>query len=182
MKPLSPFTYSRRHKRRTLLLVGLVAATTLGVCVMVRLLGFAVEQYETSLRYLTRVSEVTALGGALDPGVVAQIRAHPDVARAFPKKDLAISVPLNTSGGFPVFAVSEADLPFLMDACELRLKEGRLFAARASEILLSEEIAAVLGLQIGDPVGRAIDKVYHESIPTTVVLVGILESDPAERT
>ena len=34
MNPLSPFTYYRRHKRRALLLVGLIAALTLGVHMM----------------------------------------------------------------------------------------------------------------------------------------------------
>jgi hypothetical protein len=38
MNPLSPLTYYLRHKRQTLLLVGLVSLMTLGVFAMVRLL------------------------------------------------------------------------------------------------------------------------------------------------
>ena len=48
MNPLSLFTYYRRHKRRTLLMLALVSLTTLGVCVMVRLLDSVVEQATTA--------------------------------------------------------------------------------------------------------------------------------------
>jgi hypothetical protein len=38
MNPLSPFTYYRRHKSQTLLLVGLIILMTLGIYVMVGVL------------------------------------------------------------------------------------------------------------------------------------------------
>ena len=148
MNPLSSFAYHRRHKRRALLLMALICLATIGVCLMVRLLDFLFEQTETTERYLTRVSVVRPLHGTLDPGVVAQLRSHPDVEWVIPKNDLAIVVPMNTSGGFPVFGIPEADVEFFMDACGLRLKEGRLFRARANEIMLSEEIAEALADKI----------------------------------
>jgi hypothetical protein len=106
MNPLSPFAYHRRHKRQALLLLGLVALATLDVCVMVRLLESTGEQGEVNERYLTRFSEVAATGPSLEPSVVSQIRAHPDVARAIPEKRLYIDTPLNTSGGFRVVGVA----------------------------------------------------------------------------
>jgi ABC-type antimicrobial peptide transport system permease subunit len=178
MKPLSPFAYYRRHKRRALVLVGLICLATLGVAIMVRLLDFLFEQVDVTALYLTRVGVVSSFRGSLDPGVVVQIRAHPDVARVIPEKELSISVPLQTSGGFPVFGVREADLEFLMGACNLRLGQGRLLRARANEIMLSEDIAAALGLQIGDQISRSVDERYYYSIPTTMVLVGTLEDGP----
>jgi ABC-type antimicrobial peptide transport system permease subunit len=181
MNPLSPFAYHRRHKRRALLLMALICLATLGVCLMVRLLDFFFEQTETTERYLTRASAVFPFRGTLDPGVVAQIRAHPDVARVIPKGDLYIGAPLNTSGGFHVFGVSAADAEFLIDAFGLRLKRGRLPRARTNEIILAEEIAAVLELQLGDQIGHLIDEEYYASIPTTMVLVGVLEADSSLR-
>ena len=184
MNPLSPFTYYRRHKWSALLLVGIISLATLGVCIMVRLLDALVEQSETSERYIRRFSVIYAIGPSLDSGVVSQVRAHPDVARAVPDKSLYIGTPLNTSGGFRLFGVPEADVQFLMDTCNLRLKEGRLLEPRTSEILLSEELAGALGLRIGDRIGRSINEDYYRSIPTELVLVGILESttaDPATR-
>ena len=86
MNPLSPLTYYLRHKRQTFLLMGLVSLMTLGVCVMVRLLDSIPENYQIAGNYLTRVSLVSAAGQALDPGVVAQIRAHPGVAQVVQEK------------------------------------------------------------------------------------------------
>jgi ABC-type lipoprotein release transport system permease subunit len=92
-----------------------------------------------------------------------------------PKQELSIGVPLNTSGGFPLFAIPEAGVGYLLDACDLRLKHGRLLKPRTNEVVLSEEIATVLGLRIGDQIGRSVDEGYYGSIPTTMLLVGILE-------
>jgi ABC-type antimicrobial peptide transport system permease subunit len=179
MNPLSPFTYYRRHKRRALLLLSLIALTTLGVCVMVRLLDLAAEQAEVNSRYLTRFSLVSAIGSSLESGSVSQIRAHPDVARAIPERSLYIDVPMNFSGGYRLFGVPEADVQFLIDTCGMRLKEGRLLRARTNELLLSEGLVDALELQIGDPVGRSVNGDYYGGIPTTMVLVGILETDPS---
>jgi len=184
MNPLSPFTYYRRHRWNALLLVGIISLATLGVCVMVRLLDAIIEQGETSERYLTRFSVIYAVGPSLEPGIVSKIRAHPDVARAVPDKSLYIGAPLHTSGGFRLFGVPETGVPFLIETCDLRLKEGRLLRPRTDEILLSEELADALGLQIGDRIGRSINEDYYGSIPTEFVLVGILEStmaDPSTR-
>jgi ABC-type antimicrobial peptide transport system permease subunit len=178
MNPLSPFAYHRRHKGRALLLVSLIALATLGVCVMVRVPDAFAEQYRATIRYLTRFSVVSALGPALEPGVVARVRTHPGVAQAIFDKGLYISVPMDTSGGFRLFGVPEADLPVVMKACDLRLKEGRLLRARTNEVMLSETLADALALHVGDPIGRSIDERYYGSMPTTMVLVGILEDEP----
>jgi len=86
---------------------------------------------------------------------------------------------MNTSGGFRLFGASESDLQFLIDTCDLRLKEGRSLRPRTNELLLSEELADALGLRIGDRIGRSINEDYYWVIPTTMELVGILESTPS---
>lgn len=176
MNPLSPLTYYRRHKRRALLMLSLIALTTLGVCVMVRLLDAFPEQTQVAYRYLTRFS----LLHSPEPGVVSQVRAHPDVAHVIPERNLYVHVPLSSihMQGFRVLGVAEADLPVLMETCDLRLKEGRLPKARTNEIVLSGEIASALGLRIGDRIGRSVDEGYTMAIPTELVLVGLLENDP----
>lgn len=181
MNPLSPWIYYRRHKRRALLLTALIALSTLGVCVMVRLLDSTTEQYQATESYLTRLSLVYARSGSFEPGVVSRIETHPDVARTIPAKSLWVTVPMfgEFPSDYPLFGISEADLPVLMDSCDLRLKEGRLLQPRNSELMLSENLAKSLGLRIGDPVSRSIDKYTFDSIPTTMVLVGILEHDPS---
>lgn len=180
MNPLSPFTYYRRHKRQSLLLVGVVALVTLGVHMMVSVTDSLVEYAYYSYHYLTRLSQVSA-EGELDPEVVARIRAHPDVAHVIPENGAYIGAPgVGIPVPFPVLGVAEADLPVVIQACDLRLKEGRLIEPRTGEIVLSEELAHALDLRIGDQVGRAIDEIYYEAFVTKLTVVGILESVPSD--
>jgi ABC-type lipoprotein release transport system permease subunit len=179
MSPLSPFTYYLRHKRQTLLLVGLVSLMTLGVCVMVRLLGSLPENYQTAGNYLAHVSLVSAQDPALDSGVVAQIRAHPGVAGVIQEKGLNISLPPIISEHH-LFGVSETDMQALMDACDLRLKEGRLPRPSSNELAVSEEMANAMGIQIGDRIDRSVGRdwtgeSWYDAIPAPLEAVGILE-------
>jgi ABC-type lipoprotein release transport system permease subunit len=181
MKPLSPFTYLRRHKRSALLLIGLVTLATLGICIMVGLLDSITANMDILNGQLTRFSLVhPATSDSLDAAVVSQIQVHPQVARVVQVKSLNINMPLGfATGSWSMLGVSEAAIPVLMEICDVRLKEGRLLQPRTNEIVLSEEIANALGLRIGDQIGRSINDDYYGAIPTEMVLVGILESDPS---
>ncbi len=180
MNPFSPLAYYRRHKGRALLLGALVGLSTLGICVMVRLLDSTTEQYEATQSYLTRLSLVYARAGSFEAGVVPRIQTHPDVARTIPAKSLWVTVPMFGAlpSDYPLFGVSEADLPVLMEVCDLALKAGRLPQARSNELALTEELAEALGLQIGARIDRSVDAAAFASIPTTMGLVGILEATP----
>jgi ABC-type antimicrobial peptide transport system permease subunit len=180
MNPLSPFTYTLRHKRQALLLVGLIATLTLGVFVVAGAMLTGVETGIHSQYHLTRMSRILA-AQALDPGVVAQIRAHPDVATVLPENGLAVNFPAMGSilGFCPVLGVTGDDLEPVMKTCDLRLKEGRLIIPRAAEIVLSEKIVRALGLQIGDVVSHDIDEDFYPAIATELTLVGILEPIPS---
>ena len=152
MNPLSPFTYYRRHKVATLLLLTLISLMTLGVCVMVRLPDTIVETAYNAERYAIHVSLVSAADSSLEPEIVSQIRTHPDVAHVWQEKSLQALLTISISE-YRLFGVSEADAPVLMEACDLRLKEGRLPQAHTAEVALSEEIVAVMGARIGDCCG-----------------------------
>jgi ABC-type lipoprotein release transport system permease subunit len=180
MNPLSPLAYYRRHKRQTLLLMGLISLVTLGIYVMVGVLDSALDTGYTTANYLTRFSKVyPVLGHSLEPAVVSQIRTHPDVERVIPENGIRISWPSLFGGGsFNVLGVAEADMRVLMEVCDVRLKEGRLLETRTNEVLLPEEIARALELRLGDRLGASINKRYYSNIPTELVLVGILENDP----
>jgi ABC-type antimicrobial peptide transport system permease subunit len=180
VKPLSPLTYYWRHKRSAALVIGVIALVTVGVHVMVSLSDATVEYTLYRLYYLTRMSHVSAEGG-LDPEIVAQVRAHPEAAHVIPENGLEIGVPwVGIPVVFPVLGVSGADMPTVMAACDLRLREGRLVEPRAAEILLSEELASALDLRIGDRIGRAIDERYYGAFVTELTVVGILESVPSD--
>ena len=184
MNPLSPLTYYRRHKRQTLLLVGLVSLMTLGVFAMVRLLDSVPENYQIAGNYLTRVSLVSASGPSLDPGVGAQIRTHAGVAHVIQEKGLDISLPPIVSEHH-LFGVSETDMQVLMDVCDLRLKEGRLPMPRTNEMALSEEMVSAMGIQIGYRIDRTVGRgwtgeSWYDAIPAPLELVGILEGTGSE--
>jgi len=81
VNPLSIFIYYRRHKRQALMLTALLALAIMGLYLV---FGLLQETYITPLytinRYLSKFSLVQPdLARTLDPAVVAQIRAHPDV-------------------------------------------------------------------------------------------------------
>jgi putative ABC transport system permease protein len=184
VNPLSPLTYYFRHKRQTLLMFSLVALVTMGICIMVSMVYPILEHTEiVVLGPLSHFSLVyPTLDRALDPTVVAQIRTHPHVARMIPEngRGLVMNVPsLVSLSTTQVLGITEADLPDLLRICGLRLREGRLLTPNTNEIMLSEELADALGLQIGDAIDRsASEQRYYFAIPSPLIVVGILESEP----
>ena len=181
MNPLSPFTYYRRHKRQSVLLIGLITLVTVGIYVMVGILDSTLDTAYTTANYLTRFSKVyPVIGQTLDPAVLSQIRTHPDVDRVIPENGIQISWPSLFGGGsFNLFGVAEDDMDFLVNLSDVRLKEGRLLESRTNEVVLPEAIANALELQLGDRIGNSIDKNFYYNIPTELELVGILEDNPS---
>jgi ABC-type lipoprotein release transport system permease subunit len=179
MNPLSPFTYYCRHKRQALLLVALIALATMVLYSVVGVLDSLTMQLDFS--YLSRISRVRpGASQALEPDIVSQIQAHPDVARVVWDNGLTISVPtLGGTDSIYLMGVSQVDVPYLMERCGVRLKEGRLLEPRTNEFMLSEETARALDLELGDRIDRSMDEGYYENVLEPLVLVGILEGDSA---
>jgi len=181
MNPMSPFTYYRRHKGAALLLIGLVVALTLGLFSMAHMLNTGIDNGSYPLHHLTRMSRVSA-NGAMDSGIASvagRIQTDPDVLHVIPENGLNVFAPQPGGlAGFSVFGVSETDLPVAMEAAGLRLVEGELIEPWAAEIMLSQEIARALDLQVGDPIGYEVDESAYPGFATEMTLVGILESDP----
>jgi ABC-type antimicrobial peptide transport system permease subunit len=177
MNPLSPLTYYRRHKRSALLQIALIGLATVGLFILVGVLDTIPARADVS--YLIKLSRVIPTGDALDPATVSQIQTHPDVARAIPDNGLGITLPtLIGTDSQRLMGVSPQDAGYLMQHCGLRLKEGRMFEPRSNEIVLSEEMARALDLELGNEIGREIDRDHYESVSAPLVLVGILEGDP----
>jgi ABC-type lipoprotein release transport system permease subunit len=179
MDPLSPLTYYRRHKGGALLMITIICLATAGLFIMVSVLDSIPMRGYTS--YLTRVSRVyPAVGDSLDAGVGSQLEAHPNVARIIPDNGLQLAPPtLIGLDNLRLMGVSRDDAQYLMAHFGVRLKEGRLFEPRTNEIMLSEEVVRALALRLGDPIERSINDSYYAAVPSPLVLVGILENDPA---
>ena len=179
MNPLSSLTYYRRHKQSALLLVSLITLVTLGVYVMVSVLDSIPMRARVS--YLTRLSRVyPTAASSLEPAVVSQIQSHPDVVRVVPDNGLSISPPtLIGRDNLRLMGVSQDDAQYLMAHCGVRLKQGRMFEPRTNEIVLSEEVARALGLQVGDQIDHSVNDEYYRVVVVPLTLVGILEGDPS---
>ncbi|MFN2269481.1 MAG: FtsX-like permease family protein [Anaerolineae bacterium] len=182
MNPLSPFTYYRRHKRSAMLQIALISLATVGLFILVAVLDTIPQRANVS--YLTKLSRVIPIGGTLDPAAVSQIQTHPDVAQAIPDNGLRITMPtLLGTDSQQLLGVSPEDAQVLMRTCDVRIKEGRMFEPRTNEVVLSEEVARALNLELGSEIGRAIDQDHYSAIAAPLELVGILEgeSEPSVR-
>jgi ABC-type lipoprotein release transport system permease subunit len=181
VNPLSPFTYYRRHKRRALMLTGLLTLAVTGIYLLA---GLMQETYITPLhtinRYLTKFSLVQAdRANTLDPGVITQIRTHPDVAQVLSQNNLEIAVP--NAGGvtmpFRLIGLHETDVTTVLAHSGVTLTEGQLPTPHTNGVALSWEAAMALGLEIGDTFEWSDDRYYYANVVSPLKLVGILSGD-----
>ncbi len=178
MNPLSPLTYYRRHIRNTVLLIALISLSTIGLYLMVGVLDSIPLRANTN--DLTQVSRVSPVGGGvLQSGVISQIQVNPDVERVLPDNGLHIAYPVLIGvETLYLSGVSPDDADYLMKYANLRIKEGRMFAPRTNEIVLTDAVARALDLQVGDEIDRSISEEFYYRVVTPLTVVGILEGDP----
>src|SRR5512136_2120240 len=179
MNPLSILIYYRRHKRQAFMLTSLLAMAVMGLYLV---FGLLQETYITPLytinRYLSKFSLVQPdLAATLDPAVVAQIRAHPDVAQVLPQNNVEIAVPLGVDTPFRLIGLQEADVPTVLAQSGVTLVEGQLPRPRTNGLALSQELATALNLKIGDMLVRTENETGYANIVSPLELVGILEGD-----
>jgi ABC-type lipoprotein release transport system permease subunit len=187
VNPLSAWTFYRRHKRRAALLLSTVGVVTAGIYLMVALIwAMFIEPGRSNFMFLSRFSVVVPrfYESVPDPAVIAQvtaqIRANPDVAQVIPASTIWIALPQVMAGGstgFSLLGLMEEDMPYILERCGATLKEGKLPGPRTNGLLLSEKVAASLGLQVGDTIHDSINPQLYGNIAAPLEVVGILESD-----
>lgn len=180
MNPRSAWTYHRRHRKRTGLLLGLISLVTLGLYLIVALGTITVlGPIQPEQSYLQKISRVQPRADReLDPALVAQVRTQPTVDKVIPEIWLPIAI--NTLAGndtFSLMGVQEADLAGLMVQAGVTLQAGRLLRPRTNEMLLSAELAANLGLHLGDPISRDGNSDNFFAVRTPLTLVGLLAGE-----
>lgn len=177
LNPLSAFTFHRRNKRRSLSIFVTICLMVFGIHTMVSTLETLNDTVFANNQHLRKFSTVSPkVERSLDPAVVSQIKANPNVAKVILDNGFGIDIDLiGGTTSFELLGVSEADMMEIMTLCDARLKEGELLRPRTNEIVLSEEIANSRGLRIGDKIGSPVNE--RDWMPTEFVLVGILEGD-----
>ena len=183
MNPLSVWTYYRRHRPRAALLFGASLLTTVGIYLMAALMwNLYVEPGRSNYRFLSKFSVVIPehTPNGPDPSVVARLRTNPDIAQVIPATAIWITVPGLMQGegnGFHLWGVGAEDIPTILEQCGATLKEGQWLDARTNGLLLSETVAASMGLHLGDTIHSSIDPDAYGSVAAPLKLVGILECD-----
>jgi ABC-type lipoprotein release transport system permease subunit len=174
MNPLSPLTYYLRHKKSAFVQMALITLATVGLFILIGVLESV--PVRANVIYITMLSRVFPVGSALDPSVVAQVRAYPGVQRVIWDNGLPIYYPtLIGQDELRLLGVTPEDARYVMDYCSTRLKEGRMFEPRSNEIVLSEEVARGLNLRLGDEIARTENKQFYSAVAAPLKLVGILE-------
>ena len=181
-KPLSSVTFYLRHRRRGVLLILSTALLVLGITFPVFLFSAMTGAMMPSYEYLQHVSEISPIHSELDPGITGQIKSHPAVARTIPAIRLGVPMILPPGGGTDVdiYAVSEADLPILLELFDVHVQEGHMPRPRSNEVLLSAATAANRDLHVGDVIGgetESGDTLIVDDLPTEMVVAGILSPD-----
>jgi ABC-type lipoprotein release transport system permease subunit len=186
MNPLSTWTYYRRHKRHAILLLSLSIVVTIGLYSMVALVwGVFVEPPRLAYMALSEFSVVTPQSdeSGPDPAVLAQLQANPDVANVIPATAIRIQLPgmLGASFQFDLLGLSKEHVPYILDRFGAILKDGHLPEPGTNELLLSQDVAAMLGVKVGEPYAAVSSEFYGNMDtrpePTTFEVVGVLKSD-----
>ncbi len=175
--PLSPLTYLRRNRRRVLPVLLVIVLAVFAVSLTAVLTGSMIASNEMTwkLKY-ERYSLVFSPLGVMEPTVGAMLRTSENVRRLLPVVNANIQV-FGIFGSEPrlVLGLKEEDIPWFLEAANLRLVEGSLPIAGSNELVLHEDIVKSKGLDLGDPVGREVDD--FEFLQGKYILVGVLKGD-----
>ncbi|NIV38857.1 MAG: hypothetical protein GWN58_58405 [Anaerolineae bacterium] len=187
MNPLSTWTFYRRHKGHAALLLGLSIVVTIGLYSLVALAwGVLVDPARLAYMAYSEFSMVTPWSSEEGPGptVHARLQSNPDIARVIPSILIRTELPGMMPGQgfqFDLLGLMEEDLIFLLDRFAATVKDGRLPQPGAAEIVLSEDVANMLGVRVGDSYVATSLEFYAgmdaPPNPTTFQVVGILDSN-----
>lgn len=187
MNPLSTWTYFSRHKRHASTLLGLSVVVTMGIYAMIALVwGVFVEPGRLAYKTLSRFSLVTPWSdeSGLEQGVIARIRAHSDVAKVIPTTVIRIELPSAISGNsfqFDLLGLMDEDVPSILERFDSSLMLGGYPKPGSNELMLSADVATMLGVKVGDTYDVMSAEIYPDLDiplqPTPFEVVGLLESD-----
>ena len=178
-RPLAAGIFFRRHKRRAAALIGATALMIMGAALFM----FVVEMFDNArqplLNHLRSVSLVSPGSGSFMDSAAKDLRALPAVERVVPAyvfSPLGIAIPPVTPN-YPgeTYAVSYADLEYLVYRFGLELAEGRLPTPGTNELVIPWTFARNRNLHIGDAVGDGAHPLYRDApvLPAVMVISGI---------
>jgi ABC-type antimicrobial peptide transport system permease subunit len=187
MNPLSTWTYYHRHKRHALLLLSLGIAVTIGLYSLIALVwGVYVERPRTAAMFLSKLSIVTPgfIQSDPDPEVIDRIESHPDIANVIPTKLIKIQIPGKVSAAsydFNLLGLADDDVACILERFDAILLNGHLLEQGTNQLLVSEDVANMLDLQVGETYNILSTEIYRNVDvplePTPFVVAGVVESE-----
>jgi ABC-type lipoprotein release transport system permease subunit len=187
MNPLSTWTFYRRHKGHAALLLSLSIVVTVGLYSLVALVwGVLVEPARMAYMAYSVFSLVTpqSTANGPDPDVLAQLQSNPDIARVIPSIFIRTELPGMMPGlgfQFDLLGLMNEDMIYLLERSSATLKDGRLPQPGTAEIVLSEDMANVLDVGVGDDyVATSVEFYVGRDAPpepTAFEVAGILDSE-----
>jgi ABC-type lipoprotein release transport system permease subunit len=187
MNPLSIWKYYVRNKQHGAILLATSIVVTLGIYSLVALVwGVYVEPARQATHMYSKTSMVTpnTTENNLDPGVLAKLQANTDIENVIPSTFIRIELPGMIPGqGFPfeLLGLYEGDITYIQERYSATIKKGRLPQSGAAELVLSEDTANMLKVDVGDAyVVTSFE--FHKGMeappaPTTFIVAGILDSN-----
>jgi len=181
IKPLSPWTFYSRHRRRGVLLISGMGVMILALVLMIFTLAIDADAKLPFVGHLRHVSILRTTGGVggPDPEIVAQIEEHPSVERVIPNAPRVAMInasipPLSSSEASP-FGIYAEDMAYLVELYGLTLQDGHLPRPGSNEIVISEALAKNQDLELGEVIGDPNQPAYPgaPSLEVPFIISGI---------
>ena len=158
--------------------MSLISLTTLVLYIMIAVVD-STSLINAEVSYLKNVSMIFPVDGILEPGIVSRIQLNENTERIIPENGIGIRQPTwPITYRVQLLGIPEEDMAYLIAHYKMRLKVGRLPAARSNEFILAEEVARSIGLELGDRIDESLNQEIFSGMQEPMVLVGILEADP----
>ncbi len=163
MNPLSIFVYYTRNKRKAFPVLGILTLAVFGISLTLVLTatifdgvrGFVSPYY----RFVVIEPNYNKKYYQLDSALRADVRQSKHLAVYAPVQTSYVSgTVLGIQTNFPIFGVSDELMPYLMNAAETTLLEGRLPTLREQEVALHDSLMKTRGLRVGDYIGREVNR------------------------
>lgn len=163
MNPLSIFIYYSRNKRKALPVLGILTLAVFGISLTLVLTatifdgvrGFVSPYYH----FVVVEPNYNKKYYQLDTSLRADVRQSEHLAVYAPiQTSFIYGTVLGIPTNYAIFGVSDDLMPRLLQATETNLLEGRLPGVRENEVALHESLMKTRGLQVGDYIGREINR------------------------
>lgn len=180
MNPLSIFIYYARNKRKALPVLGILTLAVFGISltlVLTATIFDGVRDFVSPYYHFVVIEpNYNKKYFQLDTSLRAQVRQSEHLAIFAPIQTSFVSgTVLGLQTNYPVFGVSDELMPRMLGATETTLLQGTLPTIRENQVALHESLMKSRGLQLGDFIGREVNR--DDNLSGKWQVVGVIGGD-----